>query len=311
MRKQNLSFPKQILMSLVLTSVFLGFEVKPAQAQWTVFDPSQYALQLSKKIEEATRWIETINHYISMYEKAVQQYQKMVESVTNLRGILDKVDEQITRHKQLITTYAQLGKLIRGTFELKRRIENTITSQIQSIVNISRRLRNGIFDMDQNKRDLDDFLRHSIGRRADAELRNLERLAKLDSELERMLYDREMVLLDLAKLYEEREKIAEKIRAIDTSNPANQDGVQSLIDQMLAVNLRITTVEGQLRELEAKIQEKFVKYGLKIEQMTEFGEEIRQTNEMMTGITRASDEFMMELEKYDVWRQEIYDNQLP
>jgi chromosome segregation ATPase len=139
----------------------------------------------------------------------------------------------------------------------------------------------------------------------------LERLAKLDSELERMLYDREHVLLDLAKLYEEREKIAEKIRAIDTSNPANQDGVQSLIDQMLAVNLRITTVEGQLRELEAKIQEKFVKYGLKIEQMTEFGAQIRQTNEMMTGITHASEEFMTELEKYDVWRQEIYDNQLP
>ena len=311
MKSNFLSLPKQILMSILLFSILVGFEVKPAQAQWTVFDPSQYVLQLSKKIEEATRWMETVNQYITMYENAVKQYQKMVESVTNLRGILDKVDEQITRHKQLITTYAQLGKLIRGTYELKRRIENTITSQIQSIVNISRRLRNGIFDMDQNKRDLDDFLRHSIGRRADAELKNLERLAKLDSELERMLYDREMVLLDLAKLYEEREKIAEKIRAIDTGDPANQDGVQSLIDQMLAINLRITTVEGQLRELEAKIQGKFIKYGLKIEQMTEFGKEIRQTNEMMTGITRASDEFMSELEKYDVWRQEIYDNQLP
>jgi len=308
---KKLSFPKQILMSLLLASIFLGFEPKQTQAQWTVFDPSQYALQLSKKIEEATRWLETVNHYVSMYEKAVQQYQKMVESVTNLRGILDKVDEQITRHKQLITTYSQLGKLIRGTFELKRRIENTITSQIQSVVNISRRLRNGIFDMEQNKRDLDDFLRHSIGRRADAELRNLERLAKLDSELERMLYDREMILLDLAKLYEEREKIADKIRAIDTTDPANQDGVQSLIDQMLAVNLRITTVEGQLRELEAKIQEKFVKYGIKIEQMTKFGDEIRQSSEMMTSITRASDEFLRELEHYDVWREEIYDNQLP
>ncbi|MDQ3041354.1 MAG: hypothetical protein M3R11_03125 [Acidobacteriota bacterium] len=311
MIKQTLSFPKQILMSLVLASILLGFEPKPVRAQWTVFDPTQYTLQLAKKIEEAARWIETINHYIAMYEKAAQQYQKMVESVTNLRGILDKVDEQVMRHKQLITTYAQLGKLIRGTFELKRRIENTITSQIQSVVNISRRLRNGIFDMDQNKRDLDDFLRHSIGRRADAELKNLERLAKLDAELERMLYDREMVLLDLAKLYEEREKIADKIRAIDTTNPANQDGVQSLIDQMLAVNLRITTVEGQLRELEAKIQEKFVKYGLKIEQMTEFGSEIRKTNEMMTGITQASKEFMIELEKYDVWREEVYDNNLP
>ena len=308
---KNLSFTKQILMSLLLTSILLGFEVKPAQAQWTVFDPSQYVLQVAKKIDEAARWVETVNQYVSMYEKAAQQYQKMVESVTNLRGILDKVDEQITRHKQLITTYAQLGKLIRGTFELKRRIENTITSQIQSVVNISRRLRNGIFDMDQNKRDLDDFLRHSIGRRADAEFANLERLARLDAELERMLYDREMILLDLAKLYEEREKIAEKIRAIDTTNEANQDGVQSLVNQMLAINSRISTVEGQLLHLNEKIQEKFVKYGIKIEQMTKFGEEIRKTGEMMTGITQASDEFMQELEKYDVWREEIYDNQLP
>lgn len=308
---KNLSTAKQILMSLLLTSILLGFEVKTTQAQWTVFDPSQYALQIAKKIDEAARWVETVNQYISMYEKAAQQYQKMVESVTNLRGILDKVDEQVMRHKQLITTYATLGKLIRGTFELKRRIENTITSQIQSVVNISRRLRNGIFDMDANKRDLDDFLRHSIGRRADAELANLERLAKLDAELERMLYDREMLLLDLAKLYEEREQIAEKMRAIDTTNPANQDGVQSLVNQMLAVNSRISTVEGQLLHLNEKIQEKFVKYGIKIEQMTKFGEEIRKTNEMMTGITQASDEFMSELEKYDVWREEIYDNQLP
>lgn len=311
MKTRNLSFSKQFVISVVLASIFLGFDVKPAQAQWTVFDPSQYALQISKKIEEAARWVETINHYIDMYEKAAQQYQKMVESVTNLRGILDKVDEQITRHKQLITTYATLGRLIRGTFELKRRIENTITSQIQSIVNISRRLRNGIFDMDANKRDLDDFLRHSIGRRADSELKNLERLAKLDSELERMLYDRELMLLDIAKLYEEREQIANKIRAIEANPEANRDGIQSLIDQMLAINLRISIVEGGLRNLEAKIQEKFVKYGQKLEQMTKFGEDIRKTNEMMTGITVASDEFIQELEKYDVWREEIYDNQLP
>ena len=61
MTKHNLSLPKQILMSLLLTSIFIGLEVKPVQAQWTVFDPSQYALQLSKKIEEATRWLETVN----------------------------------------------------------------------------------------------------------------------------------------------------------------------------------------------------------------------------------------------------------
>ena len=302
---------RQMILGLLLSSMLIGVDVRPAQAQWTVFDPSQYALQVAKKIDEAARWVETINHYVQMYENAVRQYEKMVESVTNLRGILDKVDEQIMRHKQLITTYATLGRLIRGTFELKKRIEATITSQIQSVVNIARRLKNGIFDMEANKRDLDDFLRHSIGRSADAHMANLERLAKLDSELERMLFDRENMLLDLAKLYEEREKIADETRAISANPSANQDGVQSLIDQMLAVNLRITTVEGQLRELEAKIQAKFIAYGLKIEQMTEFGKEIRRTNEMMTGITRASDDFLRELERYEIWNDDVYRSPLP
>lgn len=311
MNRNKTSFFRQILFSAVLSSFLIGLDVRPVQAQWTVFDPSQYTLQVAKKIEEAARWVETINHYISMYENAVKQYEKMVESVTNLRGILDKVDEQVMRHKQLITTYATLGRLVRGTFELKKRIEATITSQIHSVVNIARRLKNGIFDMDANKRDLDDFLRFSIGRSADAEMANLERLAKLDSELERMLFDRENILLDLATLYEEREKIGEATRAISGNPDANQDGVQSLIDQMLAVNLRITTVEGQLRELEAKIQAKFVAYGLKIEQMTEFGKEIRRTTAMMTGITRASDDFLRELERYEIWNDDVYQSPLP
>jgi chromosome segregation ATPase len=309
--KRFKSFISQFIFSLILSSLLIGLDARPVQAQWTVFDPSQYALQVAKKIEEAARWVETINHYIQTYENAVRQYEKMVESVTNLRGILDKVDEQVMRHKQLITTYATLGRLIRGTFELKKRIEATITSQIHSVVNIARRLKNGIFDMEANKRDLDDFLRHSIGRSADAHLANLERLAKLDSELERMLFDRENMLLDLAKLYEEREKIADATRAISANPDANQDGVQSLIDQMLAVNLRITTVEGQLRELEAKIQAKFIAYGLKIEQMTEFGKEIRRTTEMMIGITQASDAFLRELERYEVWDDNVYQNPLP
>jgi chromosome segregation ATPase len=309
--KRYKSFISQFIFSLILSSLLIGLDARPAEAQWTVFDPSQYALQVAKKIEEAARWVETINHYIQTYENAVRQYEKMVESVTNLRGILDKVDEQVMRHKQLITTYATLGRLIRGTFELKKRIEATITSQIHSVVNIARRLKNGIFDMEANKRDLDDFLRHSIGRSADAHLANLERLAKLDSELERMLFDRENMLLDLAKLYEERERIADATRAISANPDANQDGVQSLIDQMLAVNLRITTVEGQLRELEAKIQAKFIAYGLKIEQMTEFGKEIRRTTEMMTGITQASDAFLRELERYEVWDEDVYQNPLP
>ena len=44
---------------------------------------------------------------------------------------------------------------------MAKQIENSIRSEIQAIVNISRRYRNGIFDMEANKRDLDDYLKHA------------------------------------------------------------------------------------------------------------------------------------------------------
>ena len=84
---------RQIILGAVLSSIFIGIDVRPARAQWTVFDPSQYVLQVEKRVEEAARWLETINHYIDTYEQAVKQYEKMVESVTNLRGILGKVED--------------------------------------------------------------------------------------------------------------------------------------------------------------------------------------------------------------------------
>ena len=64
---------RQMILGLLLSSILIGVDVRPAQAQWTVFDPSQYALQVAKKIEEAARWVETINHYIRTYEQAVRR----------------------------------------------------------------------------------------------------------------------------------------------------------------------------------------------------------------------------------------------
>ncbi|MBK9766970.1 MAG: hypothetical protein IPP63_08085 [Chloracidobacterium sp.] len=82
---------RQIILGAVLSSIFIGIDVRPARAQWTVFDPSQYVLQVEKRVEEAARWLETINHYIDTYEQAVKQYERMVESVTNLRGFSERL----------------------------------------------------------------------------------------------------------------------------------------------------------------------------------------------------------------------------
>jgi len=286
----NLKFIHQFALSLILFSLLMFPAVPSAQAQFATFDTTNYALQVAKKIEEANRWLQAVQQYTAMYQKAIEQ-------VSNLRGILSIVDEQITKNKRLVEGWAAVGRIVKGVYELKRQIENSIRSEIQAVVNISRRYRNGIFDMEANKRDLDEYLRFSIGRNADGSLKNLERLAQLDSSFERMLYDREMILAEIALLYKEQAELQDRVTELRNLPGSSQDKIEGMLAQLREIGSRIATLELRLDDLKKQIEEKCKEYGLKIEEMTEFGKQIRQTGEMMTTITTGASEFYSELEK--------------
>ena len=301
---KNIKFIHQFAISLILFSFLMFPAAQPTRAQWATFDVTNYTLQVAKKIEEASRWIKMVEQYTQMYQKAVEQ-------VSSLRGILSIVDEQITKNKQLVEGWAAVGRIVKGVYDLKRQIENSIRSEIQAVVSISRRYRNGIFDMEANKRDLDDYLKHAIGRNADASLKNLERLARLDSSFDRMLYDREMILAELALLYKEQAELQTQVTELRNLPGSSQDKIEGMLAQLREIGSRIAMLELRLDELKKQIEEKCKQYGLKIEQMEEFGKQIRQTEDMMTTITTGSEEFYSELEKYEVWRNDPLDNQFP
>ena len=301
---KKLKFTHQFVIALVLFSFLIFPAAQPTRAQFATFDATNYALQVAKKIEEANRWLRAVQQYTQMYQKAIEQ-------VSSLRGILSIVDEQITKNKQMVEGWAAVGRIVKGVYELKRQIENSIRSEIQAVVSISRRYRNGIFDMEANKRDLDDYLKHAIGRNADASLRNLERLARLDSSFERILYDREMILAELALLYKEQRELQDQVTELRNIASSQQDKIEGMLAQLREIGSRIATLELRLDELKKQIEEKCKQYGLKIEQMEEFGKQIRQTEEMMTTITTGASEFYSELEKYEVWKNDPLDNQFP
>ena len=301
---KKLKFIHQFAIALILFSFLMFPAAQPTKAQFATFDATNYALQVAKKIEEANRWLRAVQQYTQMYQKAIEQ-------VSSLRGILSIVDEQITKNKQMVEGWAAVGRIVKGVYELKRQIENSIRSEIQAVVSISRRYRNGIFDMEANKRDLDDYLKHAIGRNADASLKNLERLARLDSSFKRILYDREMILAELALLYKEQRELQDQVTELRNIASSQQDKIEGMLAQLREIGSRIATLESRLDELKKQIEEKCKQYGLKIEQMEEFGKQIRQTEEMMTTITTGSQEFYSELEKYEVWKNDPLDNQFP
>ena len=82
---KKLKFTHQFVIAFLLFSFLMFPAVRDARAQWVTFDATNYALQVEKKIEEAARWIRTVEQYVQMYQKAIEQ-------VSSLRGILSIVD---------------------------------------------------------------------------------------------------------------------------------------------------------------------------------------------------------------------------
>src|SRR5688500_13919608 len=102
----------------LLLGILLGAILAPAttQAQWTVFDPAQYALQIERQIEEANRWLERVNQYTN-------QINKMVEQISTLKGVLTQAEKLVLHNANLTRTMAQIGQTVRDVFALKRAIE--------------------------------------------------------------------------------------------------------------------------------------------------------------------------------------------
>src|SRR5215510_14133940 len=165
----------------ICLGLLIGVLITPtqtAQAQWTVFDPSQYALQVKKRLEEAER-------YVKMFDNAVKQY-------TTLKGVLEKTEDLVAKQRNAITTMSNIGRTVRGVYQLKEQFEAIVISRMGALKSINERLRKGIFDPEADMRDFEEYLRNSIGRSSQDTVANLQRLMKMDNQLKKLNDDLEM-----------------------------------------------------------------------------------------------------------------------
>src|SRR5882724_1308632 len=125
----------------VLLGVLIAAILSPttAQAQFTVFDPAQYSLQIERQIEEANRWLERINQYTN-------EINKLAEQLSTMRGVLGQADKLVLHNANLTRTMAEIGQTVRDVFALKRAMETMVISRLNMIKSIKTRLESGIFD---------------------------------------------------------------------------------------------------------------------------------------------------------------------
>src|ERR671918_3143828 len=122
------------LLKCLLFGVLIGDLLVPStvQAQFTVFDPAQYTLQIERQIEEANRWLERGKQYS-------EQINKLAQQLSTMKGILGEAEKLVLHNANLTRTMAQIGQTVRDVFALKRAIESMVVSRLSMIRSIKTR----------------------------------------------------------------------------------------------------------------------------------------------------------------------------
>jgi hypothetical protein len=274
-------FTTHFLVGLLLG--LLMIPAQPAKAQWTVFDPTQYALQVQKKIEEATRWVETVKHYTTMVDKTIQQ-------LTTMQGILRNVDEQLARNVRLARFLASVGQIVRGSYQLKRQLEGMVTYRIAMLKNIDDRLRNGIFNPEADLNDLENYFKYTIGRSSQDTVARLDKQAKNDSQLESWCVRLAQVRTALVAAHKTLLGAVEQLDVESAKPDADKSNMNHLYDVILQQQSLITALNKEHADLQDKITERVAKYGLKLQDMENFAFSIITVNDAWEGLQHTKDQ---------------------
>jgi hypothetical protein len=273
----------------ICLGLLIGILITPtqtAQAQWTVFDPSQYALQIKKRLEEAER-------YVKMFDNAVKQY-------TTLKGVLEKTEDLVAKQRNAITTMSNIGRTVRGVYQLKEQFEAIVISRMGALKSINERLRKGIFDPESDMRDFEEYLRNSIGRSSQDTVANLQRLIRMDNQLRRMNEDLENARAGRAGTVllkdEARNNRDAELAKLESDRCASC--IANLNEQIVNYDLLIAYYDSEIARLEYQVEERKKKYNIQMDERVKFGEQVQSMNKSWSRFNDSLDELQRTLSKY-------------
>ena len=278
---------KSLLHQFTLGLLIGAFIMPPsvARAQWTVFDPAQYTLQVAKKVEDANRWI--------------QHHTNLVEQLTTLKGVLKKTEDLVAKQKNAITTMSNIGRTVRASFQLKDQLEAIVTTRLDMIKRIDDRLRNGIFDPEADLRDFDEYLRTSVGRSSQDTIANRERLARMDNQLE--MWQRELKLKEYKKSWAEgkQKETKNKLKKQEEEDEGQRCApcIASLTQELASYEILIAQLESEIVKLRCQIEDRLKQYNIQMQERVRFGEQVQSMNEAWSRFNNSLDELQKALSK--------------
>ncbi|HYX29499.1 MAG TPA: hypothetical protein VE863_13115 [Pyrinomonadaceae bacterium] len=274
------------LLKNALLGILIGVILSPstAQAQWTVFDPAQYSLQIERQIEEANRWLERVKHYSD-------EINKLAEQLSTMKGVLGQAEKLVLHNDNLTRTMAEIGQTVRDVFALKRAIETMVISRLNMIKSIKTRLMSGIFDPEADLRDFEDYLRNSIGRQEQDKIATMNRIAMFDATLARLYHDLQTAEARQAGAAQEMKQAKDKLDA-ELAKPQTEQCAHCISDLKLEIascEKMIADLDAQITSLSTQIEDRVKLYNLTMEERVRIANRVRATDEAWDNLNIVKD----------------------
>src|SRR3984893_9487854 len=263
-----------------------------ATAQWTVFDPAQYSLQIERQIEEANRWLERVKHY-------TDEINKMVEQISTMKGVLTQAEKLVLHNANLTRTMAQIGQTVRDVFALKRAMETMVISRLNMIKSIKTRLESGIFDPQADLRDFEDYLRNSIGRTEQDKIATMNRIAMFDATLARLYHDLQTAEAREAGAALEMKQAKDKLDA-ELAKPQAEQCPHCISDLKLEIascEKMIADLDTQITNLSTQIEDRVKQYNLTMEERVRIANRVKATDEAWDQLSIVKDGIFQAIER--------------
>ena len=270
----------------LLLGILLGAILTPATtyAQWTVFDPAQYSLQIERQIEEANRWLERVRQYS-------EEINKLAEQLSTMKGVLGQAEKLVLHNANLTRTMAQIGQTVRDVFALKRAIETMVITRLRMVKSIKTRLMNGIFDPEADLNDFEDYLRSSIGRTSQNKIATMNRIAMFDATLARLYHDLQTAQARQAGAAVQLKQAKDKLDVELAKAQAEQCAacISDLKLEIASCEKMIADLDVQISNLSTQIEDRVKLYNLTMEERVRIANRVKATDEAWDNLNIVKD----------------------
>jgi chromosome segregation ATPase len=220
--------------------------------------------------------------------------------LTTLKGVLEKTEDLVAKQRNAITTMSNIGRTVRGVYQLKDQLEAIVISRMGALRSINTRLRKGIFDPEADMRDFEEYLRNSIGRKSQDTVANLQRLMKMDNQLKRLNDDLENARAGRAGTVLLKDE-ARSNRDAELAKPESDrcaSCIANLNGQIVNYDLLIAHYDSEIARLECQIEDRKKKYNIQMDERVKFGEQVQSMNKAWSRFNDSLDELQRTLSKY-------------